>query len=89
MSSKSATDRSDAGRPSWRQAVAGYQSPDLRRSLGQIVNTFVPYIILWILMVRSLTISYWLTLALAVPAATVRSSNRNAPTISWGSSAAS
>lgn len=69
MSSKSATDRSDAGRPSWRQAVAGYQSPDLRRSLGQIVNTFVPYIILWILMVRSLTISYWLTLALAVPAA--------------------
>ena len=55
-------------RAPWRQAVAGYQSADLRRSIWQIVNTFVPYIILWILMVRSLTVSYWLTLALAVVA---------------------
>lgn len=69
MSSKSATDGAGAGRASWRQAVATYQSPDLRRSLWQIVNTFVPYIVLWILMVRSLAVSYWLTLALAVPAA--------------------
>jgi omega-6 fatty acid desaturase (delta-12 desaturase) len=69
MSSTSATDGAGAGRSSWRQAVASYQSPDLRRSLWQIVNTFVPYIVLWILMVRSLAVSYWLTLALAVPAA--------------------
>ena len=69
MSSKSATDGAGAGRASWRQAVSSYQSPDLRRSLWQIVNTFVPYIVLWVLMVSSLEVSYWLTLALAVPAA--------------------
>ena len=62
------TEPAAPSRAPWRQAVAGYQSADLRRSIWQIVNTFVPYIILWILMVRSLTISYWLTLALAVVA---------------------
>lgn len=69
MNRKSATDPAGVSRTSWRQAVASYQSPDLRRSLWQIVNTFVPYIVLWVLMVRSLEVSYWLTLALAVPAA--------------------
>lgn len=68
MSSNSATDPAVSGRASWRQAVASYQSPDLRRSLGQLANTFVPYVALWYLMVRSLEVSYWLTLALAVVA---------------------
>ena len=54
---------------SWRQAIAEYQSPDLRRSLVQLVNTFIPYVALWYLMVRSLEVSYWLTLGLAVLAA--------------------
>ncbi len=69
MSSTSATGPARTGPASWRQAVASYQSPNLGRSLWQIVNTFVPYIVLWILMVRSLEVSYWLTLALAVLAA--------------------
>lgn len=69
MSSKSATRQPGAGHSSWRQAVAGFQSPDLRRSVWQLLDTFIPYIVLWILMVRSLEVSYWLTLALAVPAA--------------------
>lgn len=68
MSSNSATDPAATGRTSWRQAIASYQSPDLRRSLWQLVNTFVPYVALWYLMVRSLEVSYWLTLALAVVA---------------------
>ena len=63
------TEPAATSRAPWRQAVAGYQSADLRRSIWQIVNTFVPYIILWILMVRSLQVSYWLTLALAIPTA--------------------
>jgi omega-6 fatty acid desaturase (delta-12 desaturase) len=54
---------------SWQQAVAHYQQPDLVRSLWQVANTLVPYAILWYLMVRSLAISYWLTLALSIPAA--------------------
>jgi acyl-lipid omega-6 desaturase (Delta-12 desaturase) len=53
----------------WKQAIARYQSPDLRRSLWQLANTVIPYCVLWYVMWRSLAISYWLTLALAVPAA--------------------
>ena len=54
---------------SWKEVVARYQDPDLRRSLWQIANTFAGYIVLWGLMIWSLRISYWLTLALAFPAA--------------------
>jgi omega-6 fatty acid desaturase (delta-12 desaturase) len=53
----------------WKEAVARYQKPDLKRSLWQIVNTIPPYFILLYLMVRSLQVSYWLTLGLAVIAA--------------------
>jgi omega-6 fatty acid desaturase (delta-12 desaturase) len=49
--------------------VANYQRPDLWRSLWQVANTFVPYLVLWYLMYRSLAVSYWLTLALAIPTA--------------------
>jgi omega-6 fatty acid desaturase (delta-12 desaturase) len=52
----------------WRQAVAGYQNPDPRRSIWQLTSTLVLYALLWALMVLSLDISYWLTLALALPA---------------------
>src|SRR3990172_11798817 len=53
----------------WQEMVAKYQSPELRRSLWQVTNSFVPYLIGWYLMYRSLEVSYWLTLALAVPVA--------------------
>ena len=56
-------------RLSWKQAVARYRNPELKRSLWQLVNTLVPYFAIWYLMIRSLEISYWLTLLLAVPAA--------------------
>jgi omega-6 fatty acid desaturase (delta-12 desaturase) len=54
---------------SWQQIVRGYQNPDLKRSFWQIANSLIPYLILWLLMVLSLRVSYWLTLALAIPAA--------------------
>ena len=41
----------------------------MRRSLWQIANSLLPYLLLWYLMYRSLAVSYWLTLALAVPTA--------------------
>ena len=46
-----------------------YEKPTLSRSAWQVANTVVPYGILWYLMYRSLAISYWMTLALAIPAA--------------------
>lgn len=61
-----------ASRPSraaWRPIVAKYQNPNLRRSLWQIANTHIPYVIVWIIMVQTLKISYWLTLPFIVLAA--------------------
>lgn len=49
----------------WKQAVAAWQKPVLRSSIWQIVNTLIPYFGLWGLMIWTLDISYWLTLAIA------------------------
>lgn len=53
----------------WKQAVASCQKPVLRRSLWQVVNTLVPYFILWGLMIWTLGVSYWLTFVMALLAA--------------------
>jgi len=71
MSVQSGAVQARASRPDWYQDVSRYQQPDLGKAIWQIVNTFVPYIALWVLMVRTvqLRVSYWITLALAVVAA--------------------
>src|SRR2546422_396939 len=58
-----------ADSPAWKEIVAKYQKPAPWRSVWQIVNTLVPYAVLWYLMYRSLAVSYWLTLPLAILAA--------------------
>jgi omega-6 fatty acid desaturase (delta-12 desaturase) len=55
--------------PSWKEAVAKHQQPALRSSVWQLVNSLIPYLVLWGLMVWALNFSYWITLALALPAA--------------------
>ena len=55
--------------PTWQKSVAKYQNPSLKRSLWQIANSLIPYLILWVLMVFSLNVSYWLTLLIAIPTA--------------------
>ncbi|HUJ08954.1 MAG TPA: fatty acid desaturase [Verrucomicrobiae bacterium] len=50
----------------WQEIVARYQQPLLWRSAWQIVNTLVPYALLWYLMYRSLAVSYWITLPLTI-----------------------
>jgi len=54
---------------SWKQAIAKHQKPMLRKSIWQVLNTFIPYLGLCVLMFWTLHISYWLTLAVAVVAA--------------------
>jgi len=54
---------------SWIQIISRYNFPDTARSWWQIINSVVPYIILWVLMVLSLKISYWLTLFISIFAA--------------------
>jgi omega-6 fatty acid desaturase (delta-12 desaturase) len=53
----------------WIKSIAKYNTPDLKKSIWQIVNSIVPYFALWAAMIFSIKYSYWLTLALAIPAA--------------------
>ena len=56
----------------WKEFAAkrkGFESPSLRKSIWQIINTFLPYIALWILIIYSLKISYLLTFLLIIAAA--------------------
>lgn len=69
MPSKSERPPPSADRPSWRHIVSRYHTPDVRRSVSQILTSFVPYFVLLVVMYFSLDVSYWLTLLLAIPAA--------------------
>ena len=68
MQSSSSVGAANPDKPTWQQMVAKYQNPSLERSLWQVANTLIPYAILLTLMYVSLSYSYWLTLALALPA---------------------
>ncbi len=63
-----APDRIQSSITEWKQIIAPFQVPSVPRATWQIVNTLVPYFALWYLMWRSLSVSYWLTLGLAVVA---------------------
>ena len=56
--------RTDAA--DWKQIVAKYQKPSAPRAAWQIVNTVVPYALLWFLMYYTLAVSWWLTAPLAI-----------------------
>jgi acyl-lipid omega-6 desaturase (Delta-12 desaturase) len=60
-------DRSVSDR-SWEKVVMKYNRPELRKSIWQICNTLIPFVLFWFLMVKSLQYSYWITLALTVVA---------------------
>lgn len=49
----------------WRKIIAPYEKSNVSRSIWQIINTFVPFVLLWYATYWSLSISYWLTLLLA------------------------
>jgi omega-6 fatty acid desaturase (delta-12 desaturase) len=59
----------DIERTQWRSVVAKYAQPDLWRSIWQLANTIIPYLGLLYLAMRSLEISFWLTLPLSTLAA--------------------
>ena len=54
-----------APRP-WKKAVTPYQKPSVWRGVWQLANSLVPYTALWYLMYRSLAVSIWLTVPLAL-----------------------
>lgn len=54
---------------SWNRVLAPFTQADNRKAAVQLMGTFALFIPLWYLMYRSLAVSYWLTLLLAVPQA--------------------
>ena len=55
-------------KPVWYRTTAKYGHSNLRKSLWQLFDTFVPYGVLWALMIYTVQweYPYWITLALAV-----------------------
>ncbi len=49
--------------------VSKYHKADTKKSILQLLNTFIPFFALLVLMGYSIQISYWLTLILAIPTA--------------------
>lgn len=52
----------------WLKTLAQYREPSTSRSIFELVVTGVPFLVLWIAAWWSLSISYWLTLAISIPA---------------------
>ncbi|MCA9267174.1 MAG: fatty acid desaturase [Planctomycetales bacterium] len=65
ISSEAMPAQTGAGLPEWSKTIGKYNHADVRKSVWQIVNTFVPFVALSCLMYVSLSWSYWLSLLLA------------------------
>lgn len=52
-----------------RKSVSPFEKSDLRASIMQIINTVVPFILLWVLAYQALSVSVWLTVGLSIIAA--------------------
>lgn len=50
----------------WTTIIRQYAQPNTIKSWWQVINSFVPYFLLWVLMIYSINYSYWLTLALSM-----------------------
>ena len=62
---------SHSKRPNWYTGLAPFRKNDNYKASWQLINTLVPYFLLWFVMIRSIQLgySYLWTLAFAVPAA--------------------
>jgi acyl-lipid omega-6 desaturase (Delta-12 desaturase) len=57
--------------PDWFAATSKYARPSLRKAIWQVLNTFIPYVAIWALMIHMVQqgYPYWITFALVVVAA--------------------
>lgn len=53
----------------WIEIISRYNKPDPLKSWWQVINSVVPYIVIWVVMIKTIDVSIWLTLGLAVLAA--------------------
>ncbi|OKP77143.1 fatty acid desaturase [Paenibacillus helianthi] len=54
---------------SLKKSMAPFEKTNQSASIRQLINTLVPLVLLWMAAYFSLSVSYWLTLVFAVPAA--------------------
>lgn len=66
--SKNSGTAAQADTSMWKEIVARYQKPCIGRATWQMVNTLIPYVGLWVAMYFTKSISWWLTIPLAVVA---------------------
>lgn len=52
-----------------KKSVAAFANSDMKASIIQLINTILPFFLLWFLAYQSLSISIWLSLALSITAA--------------------
>ncbi|MYL58354.1 fatty acid desaturase [Virgibacillus halodenitrificans] len=52
-----------------RKSVASFANSDMKASIMQLINTILPFFLLWFLAYQSLSLSIWLSVALSVLAA--------------------
>lgn len=52
-----------------RKSVAPFAKTETRTSIIQIINSFIPFLLLWFLAYKSLSVSIWLSLVFSVVAA--------------------
>jgi omega-6 fatty acid desaturase (delta-12 desaturase) len=55
-----------------KSVIERFRHPSHPRAVWQLANTLIPYLLVWIVMARLITVSYWLILPLAVVAAGLR-----------------
>jgi acyl-lipid omega-6 desaturase (Delta-12 desaturase) len=53
----------------WARMVRRHNAPQRLRSVWQLVNTIIPLVVIWGLMMMAVDGAYWVTLLLSVPAA--------------------
>jgi len=58
--------RPGSGPGSWKEIVHKFQQPSPSKAVWQIINSLGPYALVWCLMYRTVAISWWLTVPLAV-----------------------
>ncbi len=58
-----------AQQPAWKSLAAQYQTSSVWKSVWQIGNSLLPFLVIWYLMYLSLGVSYGLSLLLSLPAA--------------------
>ncbi len=71
MLAEKGTSGTQQKKPDWYQTTSQYEKPDLGKAAWQIIDTFIPYVTLWAVMIYMVSYGfpYWATLAVSLVAA--------------------